>query len=437
MKTPSRLFCYASSLLLASAPGIFAGVVLQKVPALTVEQSPAYPENLARYHLGAQIEAAPQSHPIAHLQLSSNSEDQNAAEAALLCDDPTVGYALAAGKSTVLVSFPKIENVGTISFLNHGTKGEVTIATASAKLPENSPQWRTVLQQELSANSLRANVGPTEAKYVRLTFNSTAPGRIAGFGVYSTPRVSDFTAPRSRHLSVEEKSDSFALISFNLTDLHTKSRALYVSSGNDLGQANNMIDDQASTVYNFKSDDNSPTAVIDMGQPSTLRRLSAVYAPRSGKMDFYVLANLPGTTPANGNVPNTVRLDDASMRAVGSVTDDGNQGRASIDFPATSGRYVMIRWTPAAQEDSSFALAEVAAFGAAGQRNTLLAANENSGGGSLQTGDGKTLMDGKTMLESKEMPAEGAEEPPAEGPPPSLPQPPPFTFVPVLGPTSP
>ena len=110
MKTfsPVRTLGVLGSLLVSSAPALLASeVVLQKVPPLTVDQSPAYPENLARYHLGAMVEAAPQSHPIAHLQLSSNSEDRNAAEAALLCDDPTVGYALPAGKSTLLISLPE------------------------------------------------------------------------------------------------------------------------------------------------------------------------------------------------------------------------------------------------------------------------------------------------------------------------------------------
>jgi hypothetical protein len=66
----------------------------------------------------------------------------------------------------------------------------VTVATSNAKLPADSPQWHQALQQELSAEGIDAKVGPSEAKYVRLTFNVTQPGKIAGFGVYSTPQVS-------------------------------------------------------------------------------------------------------------------------------------------------------------------------------------------------------------------------------------------------------
>lgn len=418
------------------ASGFCADVRLQKVPPLAVDQTPAYPENLARYHLGAQVEAAPQSRPIANLQLSSNSEDRNAAEAALLCDDPTVGYALPAGTTTIVVSLPKIENIGRISFLNQGATGDVTIATSSAKLPMDSPQWHVAAQQSLSSEGLQVSLGPTDAKYVRLTFNTNQAGRLAGFGVYSSGQISDFTAPRARKLPVQDKSDSFALISYSLADIHAKARALYVSSGNELRQANNMIDDQPATTYNFAAEDATPTAVFDLGKPSTVRRLSAIYSPRAGKVDFYLLQRLPLSSDANAAAPENIDLNDvafASLKSVGSVTDDGTRGRASIDFPATTGRYVMMRWTPSETANSAFAVAEVAAFGS-GKVNTLLAANENTGGG--YEGDGKTSLDGKTMLEAKDMPAVEEPQSPAEGPPPSLPEPPPFTFVPVLVPVS-
>ena len=476
-----RAFTLVFALLIANCSALFAAdVVLQKVPPLTVEQAPAYPENVARYHLGAEVEAAPQSNPIASLQLSSRSEDNNAAEAALLCNDPTVGYALPSGTSTILVSLQKIENIDSISFLNKGAKGDVTIATASAKLPADSPQWKEATKQDLS-DAVQAKVGPSEAKYVRLTFNVTEPGRIAGFGVYSTPSVSDFTMPRQRKMSVKDRSETFALISYNLTDIHAKARTLYVSSGSDVKQANNMIDDQTATSYSFATEDGTPTTVIDLGKVCSLKRLSAIYSPRAGSIDFYVLQSLPGggdntvelnlpgdesgEKPATGplpdstpeNMPKSLKMDDsafATLKPVGSVTDDGTQGRASVDFPATSGRYVMVRWTPSAQQDSSFTVAEVAAFGDTGQDKTLLASRGDTTSRvstestesierELSESDGKEMVDAKDMVDSKDakdIPGEGADEradPPGEGPPPSLPQPPPFTFVPQLVPTSP
>src|ERR1017187_7682345 len=405
---------FGCCLALSTSGLIAADLVLQRVPPLTVEQAPAYPQNLARYDCGAQVEAAPQSNPIAILYLNSKLESR---EATLLCADPTVDYALSSGKTTLI------------------------IATANAKLPTNSPQWHDVSNQELTPDSVKAKIGPAEAKYVRLTFDVTQSGHIAGLGVYSAAAVSDFTMPRARKLAVADKSENIALIGYNVTDLHAKARALYVSSGDDLKQANNMIDDQPATSYNFAANDAMPTAVVDLGKPTALRRISAVYSPRQGSVDFYVLQSLPGgeMTSSSGvdNSPRTLRVNDVvqkNLQPVGSVTDNGT-GRAAIDFPATTGRYIMVKWNSAVQQDASFSVAEIAAFGGGNQSANLMASNASGTGRSEIESDGKTVQDGKDAKDSKDVPAEGP-EPPAEGPPLSLPDPPPFTFVPEILPNS-
>jgi hypothetical protein len=451
MNTLARPAFVSCSILIGSLSAVSADVVLTKAPPLTVEQAPAYPENLARYHLGAQLEASPQRTSIQSLQLSSRTEDRNTAEAALLCDDPTIGYALPKGNSTLLISLPNIEHVESISFLNNDAKGDVSIATASAKLPADSPQWHAAEQKpQLAPGAVKATIGPSEAKYVKLTFNVSQPGRIAGLGVYSTPAVSDFTMPRPRKASFEDNSETFALITYNFTDVHTKARALYVSSGGDLKKANDMIDDQQATAYNFAADDAAPTAVIDLGASRTLRRLSAVYAPREGSVDFYVVDSLPvnqqvGSTGTDGadvrtvantssdDLPKTLKISDATfskMKAVGSVVNTGAEGRASLDFPATTGRYVLVKWNPASHQDGGFSVAEIAAFGASKHDRSVTSDGK-------RTMDGKQVADGKNILDNKDIPAEGPPDVPAEGPAPGLPPTPPFTFIPQVPPTSP
>jgi hypothetical protein len=426
---------FGCGLALSTSGLIAADLVLQKVPPLTVEQAPAYPQNLARYDCGAQVEAAP---PITNLHLNSKLESR---EATLLCADPTIDYALPSGKTTLLVSLSKIENIDKISFLNSGAKGNLTIATANAKLSTDSPQWHNVSNQELTPDSVKAKIGPAEAKYVRLTFDVTQSGHIASLGVYSAAAISDFTMPRARKLAVADKSENIALIGYNVTDLHAKARALYVSSGDDLKQANNMIDDQPATSYNFAANDAMPTAVVDLGKPTALRRISAVYSPRHGSVDFYVLQSLPGGEMASSsgvdNSPRTLRVNDVgqkNLQPVGSVTDNGT-GRAAIDFPATTGRYIMVKWNSTVQQDASFSVAEIAAFGGGNQSGNLMASNASGTGRSEIESDGKTIQDGKDAKDSKDVPAEGP-EPPAEGPPTSLPPPPPFTFVPEILPNS-
>ena len=426
-----------------------------------MEQAPQYPENLARYALGAQVEVTPKAD--AKLQLSSMSQDNNAAAAALLLDDPTIGYGLANGATTVIVSLPNIENVESLGFLNNGARGTVAIATSSAQLPADSPQWHNAGQQELSAGAVKSKIGPSEAKYVKLTFNVTQPGRIAGFGLYSTPAVSDFTMPRPRKVAFEGKPENVALVTSNLSDVHAKARALYVSSGADTKDANKMIDSQPATSFTFAGDDASPIAVIDLGKETKLRRLSATYSPRKGNVDFYVLKSLPvatqsendqlnaaalqkgapaGQTPAATaatELVQNVKLSDAAfanLKPVGSVANNEGEGRASIDFPETSGRYVMVRWASAAPTQSPFSVSEIAAFG--GPRSAPLIMASNYEGAGRTYADDKSMPDGKTILDNKDIPAEGLEpQSPEEGPPPGLPQHPPFTFIPEIVPTSP
>ncbi|MGI8435767.1 MAG: hypothetical protein ACR2NX_02530 [Chthoniobacterales bacterium] len=451
-RTKTLLLCAA----LATPSLALAGdLVLQKAPPLTVEQAPAYPENVARYHFGAAVTAQPQK-GIANLVLSLNGEDRNTSEAALLCDDPTTGYQLPAGKSSILVSLASIENIQSISLLNDGTKGDLSIAVSNADVPANSPEWREMETRQMTDGPVVAKVGPGEAKYVRLTFNVTEPGRIAAFGVFATPSVSDFTMPRPRKESFTNSSDSFALINYNYTDLHVRARALYASSG-DLKQANKMIDDQPGSAYQFAAGDATPTAVIDLGRERSLSRISAIYANQPGSVDFYVFDKLPveplaadqsavqqiANVPQTADLPGTLKLSDrtiAGLKSVGSVVST-TKGRASVDFPATKGRYVMLKWHPASVSGEGFSVAQVAAFGTSLHNSTVRDVGRSEGDESSI--DSKDVSDGKSILDNKDIPAEGPAEaqPPGEGPPPALPNVPPFTFipqnVPSVPPTSP
>jgi hypothetical protein len=265
----------------------------------------------------------------------------------------------------------------------------------------------------------------------------TASGVLASDVVLQKVPIAAAQAPADPAQSRLSPQATFALINYNLRATRTKALSLYVSSGNDLKQASSMIDDQVGTSFGFSAEDKSPTAVIDLGKVCTVRGLSTVYSARPGSIDFYVMQSLPGV--ASDNSTNTVKLDSSaftSLKSVGSVIDDGTQGRASIDFPATNGRYVMLRWIPAAHADTSFTVAEIAAFGTGG--GSLLASSRNFSSNRTNSerttaADSKDIEDSKDVSDSKDIPEEA---PPSEGPPPGLPEPPPFTFIPQLVPVS-
>ena len=239
-------------LLLGPTVGFAADVVLQKVPPLTVREAPAYPENLARYHFGADVKAIPESASPAKLQLSLNAKDQNISAAALLCDDPTTGYQLPRGESSILISLPNIENIQSVSFLNDGAQGALTIAISNADVPDNSPEWRRIENGAISQGAVATKIGPGEAKYVKLNFNITQPGRIAAFGVYATPALSDFTMPRPRKVSFEDNSARLCVDQLQLQRRPCQGARLVCQFGRrEPGQY--MIDDQPATAYQFAS----------------------------------------------------------------------------------------------------------------------------------------------------------------------------------------
>src|SRR5438477_6871661 len=334
-----------------------ADLVLQKVPPFTVAQAPNYPQNLARFDLGAQIE--------------SDVPADASASIPFLSGDPASVYSLRAGRTRTLVSLAKIENIESVAFLNREAKGTVTIATSSAKLSPESPQWHEAMQKELSSGLISARIGPAEAKYVRLTFNVRNPGRIANLGIYSAAAVSDFTMPRARKIAANKGAGDMA--SYNLADLHAKARTIFVSSGDDLKLAYNMIDGQPGTAYVFAANDAAPAAIIDLGRSVSVNRISTSSTPGSAVVTFYVLGALPADN--TGNPASALRIDSqrlATFKTVGSSSDDGS-GRVAVNFEETTGRYVMLVWTPSTQKEN-FSVAEIAVFGPASNAR-LLAAN--------------------------------------------------------------
>src|SRR5438067_460428 len=338
-----------------------ADLVLQKVPPLTVAQAPNYPQNLARIDLGAQIEG--------------DVPADCSSVTPLLSGDPASLCSLRTGATTVLISLAQIENIDSVAFLNAEAKGTVTIATSSAKLSPNSPQWHVIRQAELSSGLISARIGPTEAKYVRLTFNVSSPGRIGNPGIYSAAAVSDFTMPRARKIAANSSVEGTSKASYDLADLHAKARTIFVSSGDDLKLAHNMIDGQPGTSYAFAANDAAPATIIDLGRSVPINRISTFSTPGSAVVTFYVLGTLPVNNTNTENPESALRIDPktlAAFKIVRTGSDDGS-GRVAVNFEETARRYIMlVRARPT--QNASFSVAEVAVFGPASEA-TLLAAN--------------------------------------------------------------
>jgi hypothetical protein len=239
--------------------------------------------------------------------------------------------------------------------------------------------------------------------------------------------------PAVRPTAASSSSAAFAFV--NLSE--TRPRAIYVSSGAELKNANNMVDGQLGTSFAFGAADVEPTAVIDLGSIRSIRRLNASYPAQKTTMNVYVLNALPAfaSQTASADLPPTIKVDASiwdQLKPAAVCTNDGSQAGSSVEFAPATGRYVILRWAPAARTGTAFTVAEVAV------------ADEDQGSTAGHSRrrfndvtDSKDVADTKDVVDNKDVPEEGPEAPPpSEGPPPTLPPPPPFTFIPQLVPTS-
>jgi len=143
--------------------GIFFAAGLQ----LFAQPAPVYARNLARFDLGARV-------------------DDKIAEAALISNQPSIGYSLSDGRTELVLSLSQIENIDVVAFVNNGATGAVTISTSNAKLAAGSPQWHQIAKQDLTSKMTKIKVGPAEAKYIKFSFDVAQSGRISDLAVYQT-----------------------------------------------------------------------------------------------------------------------------------------------------------------------------------------------------------------------------------------------------------
>src|SRR5205085_9275005 len=125
---------------------ISCGILFVSGLQLFAQQSPVYVRSIARFNLGARV-------------------DDKIAEAALISDHPTIGYSLSDGRTELVLSLSKIENIDIVSFINNGATGSDTISTSNSRLAVASSQWQQIAQQDPMTQATQVNHDPTETQY--------------------------------------------------------------------------------------------------------------------------------------------------------------------------------------------------------------------------------------------------------------------------------
>lgn len=324
-----------------------------------------YPMDLARGSVGARIQVrAPKA------SADQNDDRENRSAQALISDDASLGYPLAPGVTSLLVTLPKIEVLSRFNFISYEAGGEVSVSASSVKLPFESPDWRPIAKARAfnSQQVVGCPLGSIEARYLKLDFNTQTPGRIASLGLFGLPKISNFKVqPMTFNYAASGGVGQLQARSvfFDYANLYTGAHVVAVSRGGALDQAQTMIDGNPETSYAFDPADPSPTMVVDLGARRTLNRVSCVYEAAPGKLDVYLVDNptaaAAGFQRVNLNyvgapepgeaaeTPGRVRPRRQALMSVDTALEPGI-GSSSADLSGQTGRFLIAEFHPTAGE---------------------------------------------------------------------------------------
>ncbi len=312
-------------------------------------------KNIARMNCGAQLEWILPDGSSSTRRLSSRS-NVGAGPAVLIMDDDTINCALKEGDSTFIVALPQTAKLDRFTFVNENAsvEGELRIAVANTNLPVASEKWTAVEGNIPFSHKRLFNLSllGVEAKYVKLTFHVEKGGQIAAFGLYGNEQIIGFAHndPLLRQISNSLPSGRLAdTVNYNFANQYAQAKVVYVSSGRT-ELAPRLIDDDAQTSFAFAASDPQPTTIIELSAAQWLHRVSALFQPRAGKLEVFLLNELRAN-PA----------DLSNLTPTATMNDEETTGKATLNFDPRGARYVAFRWTPT--KPGSFEVAELHAFG--------------------------------------------------------------------------
>jgi hypothetical protein len=325
------------------------------------DEAPNRAKNLARMNCRAQITCIT---PDGHFSSVGIVSELNNSAAALMMDDDTLSFPLQRGETIFVIKLPRTSTLERFAFINENAAacGEVKIEVSNYRLAATNSKWATVNRSIpfTGKRFFQLSMVGIEARYVKLSFRVEKEGRVAGLGLYGEQTLQAFAGRQNKLVQME---NTFGLISasrrpedslnFNFANSYALARVAYTSSG-ETALEPAMIDDHAATEFQFSAVDPHPTAIVELAEVQQLQRISAVYAMQAGRLDVYLLNELPK------------KLGDlGGLLPVTSVMDTLGGGKAAVEFDRRGVRYIALQWTPAKASGGGepFALAEIGAFG--------------------------------------------------------------------------
>jgi hypothetical protein len=147
---------------------------------------------------------------------------------------------------------------------------------------------------------------------------------------------------------------------FSTSGLYAQTRVTHANSGDGFLSWQKVVDDNPETSVAIAPSTAEAGATIQLDGARQMSRVAVLTdAPAKGRLDLFVVATDAAAAPAEGGAPTATSVE--GLTPTTSINLDGSNSRTAIDFPATSGDRVLVRWTPENGTDS-LTVREINAF---------------------------------------------------------------------------
>lgn len=250
---------------------------------------------------------------------------------ALLLGDPVRAVNLNAGKSEIILKFPKQSVVKGVSYVNDGIEGKVALSTSA-----DGSAWSPVDNAVFSASDrlVKMNGGAAQGRYLRMQFDLVRGGAIRSFQTIGTATDSNYT--------VTQNSDGTGA-PVNFAAGIGGGRLLYISP-ELFGSRNDAV---KSNLLEFpESDEKYRTAVYDLGQVRSLSEFGSVHSPRPVRFSVYAFDSLPEKEDWRGRLAFDPTVFDTTEPVARAEDSSGSGMLKAKPSKTVKSRYIALRWEP-------------------------------------------------------------------------------------------
>jgi len=250
----------------------------------------------------------------------------------LLSIDPADTVSIAAGNSSVVISFKNPTVVNRTSFVNDGIEGRATLSGSA-----DNKGWAALDEKVFTASDreILFSFAGMQMRFLKVEFALSKAGTIRSFVMFGSERDKDYTVRQT----VGDPKKAYPV---NFTGVGG-TRIVFASPK----PANSIDDASAYNKFSFpESDEKYRTLIYDLGQLRVLDSFGSVHSPRPVRFEVFTFAKLPQKEDWRGRLTfNPAEFNLKDPVAAGEDTRGLGYLKVKPKKPVGA-RYVALRWEP-------------------------------------------------------------------------------------------